>query len=347
MSTSERPAPTREPGRHLALVGPTASGKSAIAIELATRRLAVGERVEIVSMDSMQVYRRMDIGTAKANRDERERVVHHLIDLVDPTEEWSVAEFVAAANAAIDGIERRGGRALLVGGTGLYVQAVVDDLRIPGRYPAQADALAEEPDTAALHARLQELDPDAAARIEAGNRRRIVRALEVTLGSGRPFSTWGPGLGTYEQTPYVLCGLRVERSELAERIERRFRRQLAAGWVDEVAALHTAGRLSRTAAQALGYRELLRHLDGELSRDEAIELAITRTRQFAVRQIRWFRRDPRIAWTDPTDVQAAAEEIDALWRKRVEAATGSTATVEASHAAAPDRSGRTSADPPR
>ena len=237
---------------------------------------------------------------------------HHLIDVVDPSEEWSLSRFQAEVRAAVVAIAERGGRPLLVGGTGLYVQAAVDDLHIPGRYPEVRAELEAEPDTAALHARLVALDPVAAARMEPGNRRRVVRALEVTLGSGRRFSDSGPGLDAYPPTPFTLVGLRLPRPVLDVRIADRYHAQVAAGFVDEVAALRARpGGLSPTAAQALGYAELAAHLDGELGLDEALDRATARTRRFARRQERWFRRDPRITWID-ADRPAEAVLADLL-----------------------------------
>ncbi len=199
-----------------------------------------------------------------------------------------------------------------MGGTGLYVQAAVDDLRIPGRFPEVRAELEAEPDTAVLHERLARLDPVAAARMEPTNRRRVVRALEVTLGSGRPFSASGPGLDAYPPTPFALVGLRLPRPVLDARIADRYQAQVAAGFLDEVAALRARpGGLSPTAAQALGYQELAAHLDGELTLDEALDQAITRTRRFARRQERWFRRDPRITWID-VDRPAEAVLADLL-----------------------------------
>jgi len=280
-----------------AIVGPTASGKSAVA--LAWARAVPG--TELVSLDSMQVYRGMDIGTAKPSPVEQAEVRHHLIDLVDPDEEMTVARFQAAFRGVITDLGARGVPALLVGGTGLYLRAVVDDLDIPGRYPEVRTRLELEPDTAALHARLAALDPAAAARMEPTNRRRIVRALEVTLGSGRPFSSFGPGLETYPPCPYPLIGLRLTRADLDDRITARFHRLMDEGLLDEVRALAARPEgLARTARQALGYRELLAHVEGGRPLDECIDEAITRTRQFARRQERWFRRDPRIHWVDAT-----------------------------------------------
>ncbi|MBW3627293.1 MAG: tRNA (adenosine(37)-N6)-dimethylallyltransferase MiaA [Actinobacteria bacterium] len=283
------------PGRHLVLLGATATGKSALALEVARRH----PDVELVNLDSMQVYRGMDIGTAKPTPAERAEVPHHLLDLVDPAEDFSLARFQAAARSTLASIEARGHRAVLVGGTGLYVRAVVDDLQLPGRFPEARAALDAEPDTASLHRRLAELDPVAAGRMEATNRRRVVRALEVTLGSGRPFSSFGPGLDAYPPSPLAQVGLRLPLDVLDARIARRFRAMLDAGLLDEVRALlRRPGGLSRTAGQALGYRELAAHLQGRCSVEEAGEEALRRTRRFARRQLRWFRRDPRIEWLD-------------------------------------------------
>ena len=285
----------------VAIVGSTASGKSSVAMAVAT---ATGD-VELVSVDSMQVYRGMDIGTAKPTLDERRTVRHHGLDLVDATEEFTVAEFQPAARAALADIASRGSRALLVGGTGLYHRVVVDDFDIPGRFPHVRDELDATVDTASdpagevarLHARLTELDPAAAAKIEPGNRRRVVRALEVTLGSGRRFSSFGPGVDVYPPSPVVQIALRRPRDVVAELIERRVDHMIEAGLVDEVARLHASG-MSNTARQALGYKEIVEHLEGRWTLDEAIEATVIRTRQFAVRQERWFRRDPRVRWVD-------------------------------------------------
>lgn len=254
--------------------------------------------VELVSVDSMQVYRGMDIGTAKPSAAERAEITHHLLDLVEPTEEFTVAEFRRAHDAALAAIAARGHRALLVGGTGLHHRVVVDDFDLPGQWPDVRAALAAEPDTAALHARLAALDPAAAAKMEPTNRRRVERALEVCVGSGRPFSSFGPGVDDYPPSPVTQLGLRWPRPVIAERIAERVHRMIADGLVGEVAALVAAGGFSRTAAQALGYKELVQALQGHIGQDEAIATIITRTRQFAVRQDRWFRRDPRVRWID-------------------------------------------------
>lgn len=295
--------------QRVAVVGPTASGKSAVAMAVAER---LGD-VELVSVDSMQVYRRMDVGTAKPSLEERARVRHHLLDLVEPSEEFTVAEFRQRYDGALAEIGRRGHRALLVGGTGLYHRAVVDDLDIPGEWPEVRRRLEDEAErigVPALHSRLAELDPAAAARMEPTNTRRIVRALEVVEGSGHPFSSFGPGLDSYPPTEVEQIGLRWDRTVLAERIERRVHAMVADGLVAEVEAILATGGFSRSAGQALGYKEMVAHLRGEMGLDEAVDRIVIRTRQFAVRQLRWFRRDPRVTWidvqTDPVTEAAPA-----------------------------------------
>ena len=259
--------------------------------------------VELVSIDAMQVYRGMDIGTAKPSPDDRAEVRHHLIDLVEATDDFTVAEFQRAYRSALDDIASRGGRALLVGGTGLYHRAVVDDLTLPGEWPQIRSELLAEADAAGtqeLHARLALIDPAAASKMEPTNTRRVVRALEVCLGSGRPFSSFGRGLDDYPPSEVVQVGLAWERDVLAERITARVEAMMAAGLLAEVAGLYAIG-MSRTAAQALGYKELVDHLEGRVSLVEAVDRIVVRTRQFAVRQLRWFRRDPRVRWVQVTD----------------------------------------------
>jgi len=296
-------------GPPIAIVGVTASGKSALALELA-RRL---DGIELVSVDSMQVYRGMDIGTAKPSAAERAEVRHHLIDMVEPSDLYTVSRFQTDFRAAMADIERRGRRAVLVGGTGLYLRAAIDGLDIPGQYPVVVAELDAEPDTIMLHRRLVALDPVAASRMEPTNRRRVIRALEVTLGSGRLFSDYGPGLDAYPPTRYIVVGPRLERSVIYARIERRYRAQVAAGFVEEVARLAGApGGLSRNARQALGYRELLRHVEQGAPLEDCVSEAMVRTRRFARRQERWFRRDPRVRWFDDPDNPMAV--LDPLLR---------------------------------
>ena len=258
--------------------------------------------VEIVAVDAMQVYRGMDIGTAKPTPEDRDAVRHHCLDLVDPSQRFTATQFQDAANRALDDIAARGGRALLVGGTGLYLTAVIDELVFPGEWPGIRAELEADPDTAALFARLASLDPEAASRIEPANRRRIVRALEVCLGSGGKFSDAGPGTAAYPDNGVVQVGLRWSREALARRIALRVDAMIADGLVDEVRGLLSAEPpMSHTAAQALGYKEMIGHLGGTMSLAEARDEVVLRTTQFAVRQERWFRRDPRITWVDITD----------------------------------------------
>ena len=285
-------------------MGCTASGKSAVALEVARwlrdDDARAGPPVEIVCVDSMQVYRGMDIGTAKPTAGDQADVPHHLIDLVEPDEDFSLTSFQKDALTALDQIEARGHRALIVGGTGLYFQAMVDRLTPPGQYPDVRTGLEAETDTAALHLRLSALDPLAASRMLPSNRRRVIRALEVTIGSGRPFSTFGPGLRTYAPSRFRIAGLWLPRPVIGRRIEARFEAMLAAGLVDEVRTLEARG-MSRTARQALGYREVLRHLEEGVPLVAAAAEAVRRTRAFARRQRMWWRRDPRITWFGATE----------------------------------------------
>jgi tRNA dimethylallyltransferase len=265
--------------------------------------LAVADQLgdtDLITVDSMQVYRGMDIGTAKPTLEERERVPHHLLDLVDPSDDYTVAEFQREYRRVVADLAARGRRAILVGGTGLYHRAVIDELDLPGEWPeirARLTTEAEQVGADVLHARLAAVDPEAAAKIEPSNTRRIVRALEVWEGSGRRFSSYGPGLDSYPPTPVVQIGLRWDRDVLAARIRQRVESMMEAGLLEEVIRLRERG-LSRTARQALGYKELLAHLDGAPSLDASVELIVVRTRQFAVRQLRWFQRDPRVRWID-------------------------------------------------
>jgi len=277
------------------------------------RRLAEdsgGPPIEVLCVDSMQVYRGMDIGTAKATPAERAEVPHHLLDLVDPDEDFTVTRYQAAAHSTLAAIEGRGARALLVGGTGLYFQAVVDHLTPPGRFPEIRAVLESVGDTSALYRRLEEVDPLAASRIIASNRRRVIRALEVSLGSGRPFSTFGPGIAAFPPTRFRIAGLWLPRPVVARRIEERFAAMLAAGLEEEVTRLAARpGGLSRAARQALGYREVLATFEGAVPLAAAVAEAVRRTKKFARRQRVWWRRDPRITWygaaENPLDVVPA------------------------------------------
>jgi tRNA dimethylallyltransferase len=294
----------------LAIVGPTASGKSEAALAVAE---ALG--AEIVSVDSMLVYRGMDVGTAKPSPAERARVPHHLIDVARPSEPFSVARYRELAEAAVRGIRARGHRVLLVGGSGLYFRAVVDRLEFPGTDPGtrsmlEAEAAALGPER--LHRRLAELDPAAAARIEPRNVRRTVRALEVAAVTGRPFSAFQAAWDRYEPGRVRAAGIEIPREVLAARIEARVRAMVAGGLLEEVRSLVAQG-LGRwlTASQAIGYAEFARHLAGELTLEEAVASTVRRTRELARRQMVWFRRDPRIRWfrAGPEGAIALVEEL--------------------------------------
>jgi len=286
--------PARKP---VVIVGPTASGKSSVAMAVAQQQTNSQSPVHIVAVDAMQVYRDMNIGTAKPTLSDQSLVPHHCIDLVDSHERFTVAEFKKSATEALSKIDKANGRALLVAGTGLYLTAVIDDLVLPGEFPETRATLEQEPNTALLFDQLAQLDPIAIEKIERSNRRRIIRALEVCIGSGRAFSSFGPGTSAYPENGVVQIGLRWNRDRLAQRVADRVYAMMNEGLLSEVTALRNSkDGLSRTAAQALGYKELLLHLDGKMSLDQAVEETIIHTRQFAVRQERWFRRDPRIKW---------------------------------------------------
>ena len=279
----------------IAVVGPTATGKTALAVELA-RRLGG----EVVNADSMQLYRGMDIGTAKPTDEERRGVPHHLLDLWHVREPASVAEYARSAREAIDRLRAEGVVPLLVGGSGLYVRAVLDDLQFPGTDPAlrarlEAELAAEGP--AALHARLAGVDPAAAEAVLPSNGRRIVRALEVVELTGGPFRATLPEPRPHY--PAVVVGLDRDTADLDERVHVRVDRMWAAGFVAEVEALAADGlREGPTASRALGYAQVLDQLAGDLGADEAREATVRATRRFVRRQRSWFRRDPAVRWFD-------------------------------------------------
>ena len=284
----------------LAIVGPTASGKSEAAVGVAERLGA-----EIVSVDSTTVYRGMDVGTAKPSAELRARVPHHLLDVAEPSETFTVARYQQLAHEAVAAIHGRGREVLLVGGSGLYFRAVVDDLAFPPTDPAVREALEHEAELVGargLHERLAAADPDAAGKIEPDNVRRTVRALEVVELTGRPFSSFAEAWESYDADAMRAAGIDVTRRVLVERIERRVREQVASGLVEEVRALAERGLAGwLTASQAIGYAEVARHLQGELGLEDAIALTIKRTKTLARRQLAWFRRDPRIRWFEAED----------------------------------------------
>ncbi|MEV8506524.1 tRNA (adenosine(37)-N6)-dimethylallyltransferase MiaA [Actinoplanes sp. NPDC051475] len=287
--------PLLPPPGVVAVVGPTAAGKTALSLALAH---ALGG--EVVNADSMQLYRGMDVGTAKLPPDEREGVPHHVLDLWDVTFPASVAEYQEAARAAVEDIAARGRVPILVGGSGLYVRAVLEEFEFPGTDPAireRLEAELAEGGPAPLHARLREADPDAAARILASNGRRIVRALEVIEMTGAPFTAALP-----EPKPFydsVQIGVDRETEELDRRIAERVDLMWATGLIDEVRELDRAGlRAGRTASRALGYQQALAQIDSVLGEEEAKEDTVRGTRRFVRRQRSWFRRDDRVTWLD-------------------------------------------------
>ena len=281
--------------RLLVLVGPTGSGKSAVAMTLAQQLTG-----EILSADSMQVYRGMEIGTAKPTREDRRAVPHHGLDLVEPQIPFTVAMYRRYALATLPAIQARGHWPIMVGGTGLYIRAVIDGLcPAPPEDAACRQALAAEAiqvGSAALHDRLRAADPATAAKLHPHDTRRIIRALEVYQVSGRPLSAWQTATtGLAPEWHVTQVGLSRPREELYERIETRVRQMVSARLIEEARALQAAG-LSRTAAQALGYKHLFAAFEGQWSVDEAIERLIQDTRRYAKRQLTWFRRDSRIHW---------------------------------------------------
>lgn len=281
------------------LVGPTASGKSTLAVQLARRYQADGQPAEVVNADSMVVYRGMDIGTAKPSLAERDGVVHHLIDILSIDQTATVADFQALARAAIADCRSRGVVPVVVGGSALYVRAVVDQFDFPGTDPevrAGLEAELAEVGAEALHRRLAEVDPAAAAQIESGNARRVVRALEVRTLTGAPYAATLPER-RYALPGVVQIGLDIDRPTLDRRIRERVEAMWAAGLIDEVRVLADAGlRDGVTASRALGYRQVLGLLEGSLTESEAMEKTVIGTRKFARRQFSWYRRDDRISW---------------------------------------------------
>jgi tRNA dimethylallyltransferase len=296
-------------GAVLAVVGPTASGKSSLALEVARRRIAAGRPTELVAIDAFTVYRRMDIGTAKPTETERAEVPHHALDLREPWEELSVADFQREARAAIDDVLSRGATALLVGGSGLYFRAVVDDLRFPPTDPEVRASLEARwwDDPATAHAQLADLDPTAAAAIDPANVRRTVRALEVIELTGERFSAYDDAWQRYES---IYRGLEVgyldpPDDELRDAIRRRVEHMVAGGLLGEAAALRADPRgVSRTASRGIGYAEAFAVLDGELAADELVDRVVTRTWRYAKRQRSWFRADPRCEPTAPAALLA-------------------------------------------
>jgi len=278
----------------IAVVGATAAGKTGLSLDLAE---ALGG--EIVNTDAMQVYRGMDVGTAKLPPAERRGLPHHLLDLLEVTEPLSVADFQQRARDLVVRLRAAGRPPVLVGGSALYTRAILDRFEFPGTDPVLRARLEEELAAAgkqAMHDRLRAVDPEAATQILPGNGRRVVRALEVIELTGRPFAASLPRL-EYADPRTVQIGVDIDRPTLADRIARRVEEMYAAGFADEVAGLLERGLLeSRTAVKAIGYRETAAALAGEITLEEARERTVTATRRFARRQDAWFRKDPRVVW---------------------------------------------------
>jgi tRNA dimethylallyltransferase len=298
--------------RPLALLGPTASGKTEAGLALAE---ALG--AEIVSVDSMVVYRGLDIGTAKPTPASRARAAHHLIDVAEPGDAFSVARYQSLGRDVLAGVEARARPVLLVGGSGLYFRALVDDLEFPGTDARTRTEL--ELESAAvgarhLHGRLSAMDPAAAAKIEPENVRRTIRALEVAAITGRAFSTFASGWRRYVPDRVRAAGVLVPRAALDARIRRRVDEMLERGLLGEVGGLLSRGLGDwLTSTQAIGYAEFTRHLQGRMTFQDAVETTVRRTRHLARRQLAWFRRDPRIRWFDvgAEGAVTAAGEISA------------------------------------
>jgi tRNA dimethylallyltransferase len=297
----------------VAIVGATGTGKSDLALDLAELLIARGQSVEIVNADASQLYRGMDIGTAKVPVAERRGIPHHLFDVLDVTEDASVARYQTEARAVIDDIESRGATAILVGGSGLYVWSVLFDFDFPGTDPAIRERLErrlETEGTGVLAAELREKDPDAFEGIDVRNGRRLIRALEVIEMTGKPF---GAGLGA-ENRPWrehIMIGLQVPRDELTERLDARARAMFDNGLVDEVRGLIPIGLEDGvTASRSIGYSQALAVINGTATVDEAIDETAALTRRFARRQVSWFTRNPATHWFDaPADPAAVLARI--------------------------------------
>ena len=303
----------------LAIVGPTGSGKSSIAVEVAKALAAEGVTAEIVSADAMQLYRGMDVGTAKITPEEASGVSHHLLDVWDPTDEASVQDYQERARAATSDCFDRGVLPILVGGSGLYVSSVIYQFDFPGTdddIRARLEAELERDGVAALASRLVEVDPDAAEGIDLNNPRRVVRALEVWEITGELPTIGLQARGSLWHDPTLIVGIDWPRETLVGRIDQRVEQMWQRGLVEEVRALSEAGKLGKTAGQAIGYREVVDFVRGDISEDEAKEAVAQHTRRYARKQMSWFRRDSSIHWVDPTQSNPASmvvKAVLALW----------------------------------
>lgn len=284
------------------IVGATGTGKSELSLQLSSDLAAVGQAAEIVNADAMQLYRGMDVGTAKLGVSDRRGIPHHMLDVLDPRQEASVADYQADARERIEQIESRGATPILVGGSGLYVSSVIQDFRFPGTDPAirarlETELLSVGPGV--MHARLRQLDDGAASAIGPHNGRRLVRALEVIEMTGEPFGSGLPEDARPWRDASILA-LRAPRVELVSRLDARVASMWAGGILDEVAALKTTG-LGVTAARAIGYAQALAQLDGSVTEAEAIQQTASLTRRYARRQVSWFRRYSTANWIEYDD----------------------------------------------
>lgn len=293
----------------ISIVGPTACGKTSLAISLAKHLSLHGDRAEIINADAYQMYKGMDIGTAKASPEEQASVPHHLLDIIEPNEVMTVAVFQRLARQCIVELQQAGVRPILVGGSGLYARAAIDDINFPGTddaIRAKFEERARVEGASVLFEQLKALDPEAACRMDFRNVRRTIRALEVIEITGKPFSA---SLPRYRYViPSVQIGLDIERSELDRRIEIRTQTMKQMGFIDEVASIRD--RLGVTALRALGYQQMIDVLDGRMSEDEAFEDIVYKTRRLARKQMGWFGRDPRIHWVHANDPNIVSVVMD-------------------------------------
>jgi tRNA dimethylallyltransferase len=296
--------------RVIAVVGPTATGKSELGVRLAE---ALGG--EVINADALQVYRELEIGTAKPPPNLREAVPHHLIDILDPTEVFSAGEFVRRARPVIEDIHRRGRRAILVGGSGFYLRSLLEGLGpVPTTDPAVRAEVARrtaEEGLPAIYRELQAKDPESAARLWPGDRQRVQRALEVVLATGIPLSRWIHRQGPSEpQIPSIKIGLTLERGILYDRISGRVQRMVKRGWIEEVEGLLDRGYSAEAPAfQAIGYRQVVAYVSGKIPLEKALEETVRATRRYAKRQLTWFRKEPNLRWVPALDIERSIPSL--------------------------------------
>lgn len=297
----------------VAVVGPTGAGKSDLALDIAESIAAAGGKAEIINSDSMQFYRGMDIGTAKLPVAERRGIEHHMLDVLSPQDESTAAEYQRMARPIIEDLQSRGVVPILVGGSMLYVAAVLNTFEFPARdetLRAELEAELEQHGSHELHRRLAQIDPDAATRVDPANPRRVVRALEIVMLTGEPFAAALPEVPENWQ-PVLEIGLNSERAHLVQRLERRVELMWQKGLLDEVEGLIPQGlREGKTSSRAIGYAQALSQLDGLSNQAEAIAETVRLTQRYARRQMSWFRRDQRIQWFDYQDADYVPKALD-------------------------------------